>query len=99
METKLSILFYSKTSKITKDGLVPIYLRVTIDGARFEQTTQRYITLSKWSVDAGKAKAKGNNEESRAINYFLDALFKKFINGRQIICIVSGINNNANGSQ
>ena len=61
METKLSILFYSKTSKITKDGLVPIYLRVTIDGARFEQSTQRYIALSKWSVEAGKAK--GNTEE------------------------------------
>lgn len=43
METKLSILFYSKTSKTTKDGLVPIYLRVTINGARFEQSTQRYI--------------------------------------------------------
>jgi hypothetical protein len=43
METKLSILFYSKTSKTTKDGMVPIYLRVTINGARFEQSTQRYI--------------------------------------------------------
>src|SRR3954453_11291380 len=78
METKLSILFYSKTSKITKDGLVPIYLRVTIDGERFEQSTQRYIALSKWSVDAGKAK--GNTEEARAINYFLDALKQKVYN-------------------
>src|SRR3954453_18369005 len=75
METKLSILFYSKTSKITKDGLVPIYLRVTIDGARFEQSTQRYIAPSKWSAHAGKAK--GNTEEARAINYFLDALKQK----------------------
>ena len=55
MATKLSILFYSKTSKITKDGLVPIYLRVTINGERFEQSTQRYILPSKWSVEAGKA--------------------------------------------
>ncbi|MDB5276627.1 MAG: hypothetical protein JWR61_1582 [Ferruginibacter sp.] len=31
MDTKLSILFYSKTSKKNKDGLVPIYLRVTIN--------------------------------------------------------------------
>ncbi len=37
METKLSILFYSKTSKITRDGLVPIYLRVTINGVRFNK--------------------------------------------------------------
>ena len=78
METKLSILFYSKTSKITKDGLVPIYLRVTIDGARFEQSTQRYIALSKWSAEAGKAK--GNTEEAKTINYFLDALKQKVYN-------------------
>jgi integrase len=78
METKLSILFYSKTSKITKEGLVPIYLRVTIDGVRFEQSTQRYIALSKWSVEAGKAK--GNTEEARTINYFLDALKQKVYN-------------------
>lgn len=72
METKLSILFYSKTSKITKDGLVPIYLRVTINGERFEQSTQRYILPAKWSAEAGKAK--GNSEESKTINYYLDSL-------------------------
>ncbi|MFT4155204.1 Arm DNA-binding domain-containing protein [Parafilimonas sp.] len=48
METKLSILFYSKTSKTTKDGLVPIYLRVTINGARFEQAVMvAYAAMSK----------------------------------------------------
>jgi integrase len=78
METKLSILFYSKTSKTTKNGLVPIYLRVTVGGARFEQTTQRHIALEKWSAEAGKAK--GNSEEARAINYFLDALKQKVYN-------------------
>jgi integrase len=75
METKLSILFYSKTSKITKDGSVPIYLRVTINGERFEQSTQRYILPSKWSAEAGKAK--GNSEESKTINYYLDSLKQK----------------------
>lgn len=58
METKLSILFYSKTARTNKNGLVPIYLRVTINGVRFEQSTQRYILLSKWSAEAGKAKGK-----------------------------------------
>ena len=75
METKLSILFYSKTSRTNKDGLVPIYLRVTINGERFEQSTQRYILPSKWSAEAGKAK--GNSEESKTINYFLDSLKQK----------------------
>lgn len=75
METKLSILFYSKTSKKTKDGLVPIYLRVTINGARFEQSTHRYITADKWSVDTGRAK--GSSEEARAVNHFLDSMRQK----------------------
>jgi site-specific recombinase XerD len=75
METNLSILFYSKTARTNKSGLVPIYLRVTIDGKRFEQSTQRYVLPSKWSAAAGKAK--GNNEETKTLNYFLDALKQK----------------------
>ena len=78
MDTKLSILFYRKIARTNKDGMVPIYLRVTIDGERFEQSTQRYILLSKWSADAGKAK--GGTEEARTINYFLDALKQKVYN-------------------
>ncbi len=58
--------------------MVPIYLRVTVGGARFEQSTQRYIALSKWSADAGKAK--NSTEEVRTINYFLDALKQKVYN-------------------
>jgi hypothetical protein len=56
MEAKLSILFYSKTSKTARFGLVSIYLRVTINGVRFEQTTQRYAEVEKWSVKGGKLK-------------------------------------------
>jgi site-specific recombinase XerD len=78
METKLSILFYSKTARTNKNGLVPIYLRVTIDGVRFEQCTQRYVLPSKWFAAAGKAK--GNNEEAKTLNYFLDALKQKVHN-------------------
>ena len=75
MDTKLSILFYSKTSKQTKDGLTPIYLRITINGERFEQSTQRYVSLKAWSKEAGRAK--GNSEEAKTINYFLDSLRQK----------------------
>jgi integrase len=75
MDTKLSILFYSKTSKQTKGGLTPIYLRITINGERFEQSTQRYVSLKAWSKEAGRAK--GNSEEARTINYLLDSLRQK----------------------
>ncbi len=75
MDTKLSILFYGKTSKTTNEDLLPIYLRVTIDGKRFEISTQRYIHPVKWSSDAGKVK--GNTEEAISINFYLDNLRSK----------------------
>ena len=34
MDTKINILFYSRASKKTTDNLVPIYMRVTINGDR-----------------------------------------------------------------
>jgi len=70
MNAKLSILFYGKTSRKTKNSQLPIYLRVTIDGRRFELSTQRYIDPQKWSPQAGKAK--GTSEEARSLNSYLD---------------------------
>ena len=72
MEARMSILFYGKKNKLTSDKLLPIYLRVTIDGQRFEVSTQRFIEPSKWSSDSGKVK--GNSEEARIINTHLDGL-------------------------
>jgi integrase len=69
METRLSILFYGKKSK--KDSkTVTIYLRVTINGERFEVSTHRDVEVAKWSSEAGKMK--GNSEEARNLNWFLD---------------------------
>jgi site-specific recombinase XerD len=75
METKMSILFYGKRKKITTEALLPIYLRVTIEGQRFEVTTKRYIETSKWSSKAEKAK--GNTDEARNLNSYLDVLKQK----------------------
>lgn len=74
MNAKLSILFYGKKAKITKEGLLPIYLRVTVDGQRAaEISTQRYIHPDKWL----NGKVKGNSEEARSINAYLDILKSK----------------------
>ena len=72
MDTRISILFYIKRTKATKTALLPIYLRITINGARFETSTLRYVEESKWSSGAGKVK--GNHEEARSINSYLDNL-------------------------
>lgn len=75
MQSKISILFYAKRAKSTSDGLVPIYLRVTVNGQRIEQSTKRYVEPIKWSSEQGKMK--GNSEEARALNTYLDILKAK----------------------
>jgi site-specific recombinase XerD len=50
-------------------------MRVTINGGRFETSTQRYVEATKWSTSAGKMK--GNTEEARSLNVYLDTLKNK----------------------
>jgi site-specific recombinase XerD len=75
MDNKISILFYSRISLRNKNNLVPIYLRITVDGKRIEQSINRTVELSKWSNKAGKMK--GSHAEARAFNSFLDAIKNK----------------------
>ena len=71
----MSILFYAKSSKCDKNGLVPIYLRITINGIRIEISTSKFIEKSKWNSNAGKIK--GLTEEARTINSYLDSIKSK----------------------
>lgn len=75
MDTKISILFYGRKAKTTRDNLLPIYLRVTIQGRRLELSTHRYVSPARWSVEAGKVK--GSSAEARGINAYLDTLRTK----------------------
>ncbi len=74
MNTTLSILFYAKKAKANTDGLIPIYLRVTINGQRFEVSTKRYVEGKQWSSEAGKVKSNINTEAAKSINTFIDTL-------------------------
>jgi site-specific recombinase XerD len=64
-----------KSSKASKNGLLPIYQRITINGTRIELSTSKFIEKSKWNASAGKIK--GNSEEARLINSYLDVLLSK----------------------
>lgn len=75
MSNKISILFHAKSSRALKNGLVPIYLRITINGERIELLTGKYTEKLKWIPSAGKIK--GNSEETRLINSYLDILRSK----------------------
>lgn len=75
MKHKMSILFYVKSSKASKTGLLPIYQRITINGTRIELSTSKFVEKNKWNTAAGKIK--GNSEEARLINSYLDILNAK----------------------
>ena len=66
MDTKISILFYGRKAKTTRDNLLPIYLRVTLQGQRLELSTHRYVLPARWSAEAGKVK--GSSAEARSVN-------------------------------
>jgi site-specific recombinase XerD len=70
MEHKLSLLFFIKSSKANKNGAIPIYIRITVNGTRFEISTARSVEKSKWIAKSGKVK--GTSEETRLINGHLD---------------------------
>lgn len=69
MKHKMSILFYVKSSKASKNGLLPIYQRITINGTRIELSTSKFVEKSKWNAAAGKIK--GNSEEAKLLNSYL----------------------------
>ena len=51
MQTKFSTLFYIKRTKANNLGHAPIYLRITIEGERFEMSSTKFVALSRWSND------------------------------------------------
>ncbi|MDD4199678.1 MAG: Arm DNA-binding domain-containing protein, partial [Paludibacter sp.] len=81
MNTKLSILFFVKRTKTNTDGLLPIFIRITINGKRIEFSTKRITTSEKWSVEGNRMK--GTSAEAKATNSYLDALKAKVYNYQQ----------------
>lgn len=55
-----------------KNGIAPIYIRITIDGKRTEISTKKSIEPDKWNSNSQSVK--GNNEEARKINQHLRLL-------------------------
>lgn len=71
MQYDLSILFFLKKGQVDKKGLIPIYLRITVNGERAEISTNQKIELSKW--DSVVQQAKGRSVSARILNDYLDS--------------------------
>ena len=75
MKTNFSLLFYLKKQKNYKSGPAAIYMRITVNGKRSENSTGRECEPSRWNAHAGRAN--GTKEVTRALNAYLDDLQKK----------------------
>ena len=75
MKTKITLHFYAKSTKANAAGLLPIYVRLTVDGKRLEFSTKKFVEQSKWSSELSKMR--GTTEEARSINSYLDMMKSK----------------------
>ena len=71
----MTILFIGKKSRITKHDLLPIYMRVIIEGNRFEVATHRHVEPTLWSSSSGKVT--GRSDSAVETNMALDLIKKK----------------------
>jgi hypothetical protein len=77
MEHRISTLFFVKKSKPTKDGRVPLFIRITINGQRLEHSIHRYVEVARWVSAAGRVR--GITDDAKRINLYLDTLTSKVL--------------------
>jgi len=65
-----SVLFYIKKTKVLKDGTLPVYARITVNGQRAEFGLQKSIESSQW--DHHKGCAQGFSKSAKELNSYLD---------------------------
>lgn len=66
MKSRVSVLFYPKKSNINNNGEVPVHLRITVNGKRFEVSADHMVMPDQWIP--GSNNVKGTKEEGRVLN-------------------------------
>ena len=80
LKTKITLHFYAKSTKANANGLLPIYVRLTVDGKRLEFSTKKFVEKTKWSSELSKMR--GTTEEARSINSYLDLMKSKVLDAQ-----------------
>jgi site-specific recombinase XerD len=83
LEKSFGLLFFMRKPKNYKTGLLPIYLKITVDGKPTELSAKRKWDPTKWSTAAGRAI--GTKEESRELNYYLNTLELKVYEAKKVL--------------
>ena len=64
------IAFFVKKYQQDKQGLVPIYVRISVNAKRLDLSVQRKIALDRW--DEVRGIARGTKAEIKQLNGYLD---------------------------
>jgi Arm DNA-binding domain len=72
MSQSFKVLFYLKKGNGKKEGILPVYVRLTVDGKRVEWSVQQNCDETKWNKQAGRMY--GAKGEAKKLNLFLDAI-------------------------
>lgn len=75
LDKSFGLHFYLKKPKDYVKGIIPIYLRITVDGIPKELSTKRSCDPNRWNPAAERAS--GTKEDARALNAYLDTLQAK----------------------
>ncbi|AVR47211.1 recombinase [Christiangramia fulva] len=72
MYNTYSVIFFPKNSNGNKQGLVPIYLRITVNGRRCELSIKRKIPLKSWNPKTGSMR--GKSGDAGEFNRYLNSI-------------------------
>src|SRR5258705_13205892 len=70
MANKIKVLFWLRRTKINKQGLVPLMLRLSFQNKKVDKATGYYIDPSQWNLT--KQCLKGNKDQVRQINEWIN---------------------------
>ncbi len=84
METKItfSILFWLNVTK-SKNGVAPIYARVTVNSRRAEISLKRSYPVFSW--DNNSHRVRGRNAEKTTINAYLDRIYSRLLDCQEAL--------------
>jgi len=64
-----------------KNGLAPIYARITVDGRRIEMSLKQWIKPMEWNTNKGMAR--GSREEIKSLNHYLEEVRTRLVESYQ----------------
>ncbi|OCX52798.1 hypothetical protein BEL04_00230 [Mucilaginibacter sp. PPCGB 2223] len=81
LEKSFGLLFFLRKPRDYEEGLMYVYMRITVDGVAKEVSVKRSWEPSKWSAKANRAT--GTKEDTRQLNHYLDVLQNKVYDARR----------------